>query len=103
MLDVFRDGVWLVDLALRARRGAGHSLDRADARHPGAAARAAADDADGALREQNVLLVLDNFEQVVGAAPDVASLLDACPGLKLLVTSRTPCASTASTSTRCHR
>src|SRR5262249_44681560 len=35
------------------------------------------------------LLVLDNFEQVVAAAPVVASLL-AAPRLKVLVTSRTP-------------
>jgi len=41
-----------------------------------------------ALREQRRLLVLDNFEQVIAAAPDLAALLEACPTLKLLVTSR---------------
>jgi predicted ATPase/DNA-binding CsgD family transcriptional regulator len=41
-----------------------------------------------ALREQQRLLVLDNFEQVVSAAPDLVDLLVACPQLKLLVTSR---------------
>ncbi len=36
------------------------------------------------------LFVLDNFEQLGGAAPDVGRLLEACPGLTLLVTSREP-------------
>jgi Mrp family chromosome partitioning ATPase len=40
------------------------------------------------LREQHRLLVLDNFETVVKAAPSLVDLLAACPYLKLLVTSR---------------
>lgn len=41
-----------------------------------------------ALRDQDVLLVLDNFEHVVAAAPLVADLLAASPRLRILVTSR---------------
>ena len=41
------------------------------------------------LRGRQLLLVLDNFEQVLAAAPAVGRLLAACPDLKLLVTSRT--------------
>ncbi|MEZ5557474.1 MAG: tetratricopeptide repeat protein [Pseudomonadales bacterium] len=42
------------------------------------------------LAPKQLLLILDNFEQVQGAARDVAALLARCPGLKLLVTSRQP-------------
>jgi predicted ATPase len=42
------------------------------------------------LSERGMLLLLDNFEQVLGAAPTVTELLAASPGLKVLATSRTP-------------
>jgi predicted ATPase len=42
------------------------------------------------LQERELLLVLDNFEQVIAAAPHVAELLSAAPHLKILVTSREP-------------
>jgi non-specific serine/threonine protein kinase len=40
------------------------------------------------LRRQHLLLVLDNVEQVIEAAPRITILLGACPGLKALITSR---------------
>jgi predicted ATPase/DNA-binding CsgD family transcriptional regulator/tetratricopeptide (TPR) repeat protein len=40
------------------------------------------------LLDQQCLLLLDNFEQVLPAAPRLIELLAACPGVKLLVTSR---------------
>lgn len=42
-----------------------------------------------ALRDWRFLLILDNFEQVVAAAPVVSRLLEACPRLTALITSRT--------------
>ncbi len=41
-----------------------------------------------ALRTRHFLLVLDNFEQVVTAAPLIEDLLAGCPDLKVVVTSR---------------
>ena len=40
------------------------------------------------LREKCILLVIDNFEQVVSAAPDIAELISVAQRLKILVTSR---------------
>ena len=42
------------------------------------------------LADRNLLLLLDNLEQVIGAAADVADLLAAGPHVKLLATSRQP-------------
>jgi predicted ATPase/DNA-binding CsgD family transcriptional regulator len=42
------------------------------------------------LRERHVLLVLDNFEHLLEAAPLIADLLAVCPHLKVLATSRAP-------------
>src|SRR5665811_2472397 len=42
------------------------------------------------LARRHCLLVLDNFEQVAAAAPELTGLLIACSRLKLLVTSRAP-------------
>ena len=42
------------------------------------------------LRDRRMLLVLDNFEHLLTAAPAVAALVGACPQLTVLVTSRAP-------------
>jgi predicted ATPase len=76
----FEHGVWLVDLS--AVRDAEYVLG----------AIAAALGAKAPLAEhvgdRELLLVLDNFEQVVGAASQAGELLESCPRLQLLVTSR---------------
>jgi predicted ATPase/class 3 adenylate cyclase len=40
------------------------------------------------IGERELLLLLDNLEQVIEAAPQLATLVEACPNLRLLVTSR---------------
>lgn len=42
------------------------------------------------LREKRSLLVLDNFEHLLEAAPEVAALIEDCPDLTVLATSRAP-------------
>jgi predicted ATPase/DNA-binding XRE family transcriptional regulator len=42
------------------------------------------------LREKRLLLTLDNFEHLLEAAPEVSWLLETCPSLTVLVTSRAP-------------
>ena len=89
LLEVFRDGVWFVDLsalddptlvpstiaAVLGVRGLGGDLTQRLA---------------GVLGDKRLLLVLDNFERVVEAAPFIADLLARAPDVKVLMTSRTP-------------
>jgi predicted ATPase len=42
------------------------------------------------IGDKNALLLLDNLEQVVTAAPEVARLVERCPHLRVVTTSRTP-------------
>jgi predicted ATPase/DNA-binding XRE family transcriptional regulator len=42
------------------------------------------------LREKRFLLVLDNLEHLLEAVPEIVALLDACPGVTVLATSRAP-------------
>jgi predicted ATPase/DNA-binding XRE family transcriptional regulator len=88
LLDAFADGVIFVDLAPISdpnlvistiaqiaglkRRGEQRPLEQLK-KH---------------LREKQLLLLIDNFEQVADAASDLADLLTVCPQLKVVVTSR---------------
>jgi predicted ATPase/class 3 adenylate cyclase len=90
MVELFPNGVWLVSLeavqdpalllptiaqTLGLHESGDRPLDSVIHEH---------------LAGQRVLLVLDNFEQLLDAARTVSNLLDATPGVRVLVTSRAP-------------
>jgi predicted ATPase len=76
----FADGVVWVPLA--------NTDDPRLALEAAAQAAGAQDGLADHIRDKRMLLVLDNLEQVIGAASDLSALLAACPRLTLLVTSR---------------
>jgi predicted ATPase/class 3 adenylate cyclase len=88
LLDDFADGSYFVNLAPISDPNLvsttiAHALGVAEI-----ADRPVEESLHAFLRAKRALLLLDNFEQVLGAAPLVAELLAAAPGLKVLVTSR---------------
>jgi predicted ATPase/class 3 adenylate cyclase len=87
-VDRFTDGVFFVDLITATHSDAVIALTAAAVGLAETVDRSPLDELRRRLRGQRVLLVLDNFEQVVVAAPILVELLADCPGLKLLVTSR---------------
>jgi predicted ATPase/class 3 adenylate cyclase len=78
--EAFPDGVWWVPLAPLADA----------AQVAGAVASGLGGEGDPAalVGERRLLLVLDNFEHVIGAAAELSRLLERCPRAVLLVTSR---------------
>ncbi|MFL5804343.1 MAG: hypothetical protein ACJ8CR_21695 [Roseiflexaceae bacterium] len=86
----FADGVYLVDLAPIGDPTYVLPTVAQALAQPTPAGPALSEALADALRERHLLLVLDGFERVLGAAPTVAALLAACPGLSVLATSRVP-------------
>jgi predicted ATPase/class 3 adenylate cyclase len=89
-LDEVDDGVYLVDLTAVRDPGLVPSTIAASLgvrEQPGADLP---ETLAGYFRYRHLLLVLDNFEQVVEAAPVVGQFLDAAPRLCVLATSRVP-------------
>ncbi|MCW5852775.1 MAG: XRE family transcriptional regulator, partial [Anaerolineae bacterium] len=84
----FSDGVWWVDLAPVADADL---VVTTMAQTLGAhehGQRSRFEVLKDTLRDKRLLLILDNFEQVLAAAPRLADLLAVAPGLTFLVTSR---------------
>ena len=82
LVNDFRDGVYLVELAPLADPSL---VEATILRTLGAQAYAA-------LAGRNLLLLVDNFEHVVEAAPTIAELIAATDRVRILVTSRSPLA-----------
>ena len=87
-IDRFDHGVFFIDLsAIRDTQAVLASIARTIGLTE-TADRPLLAELERQLHHQRVLLVLDNFEQVMTAAPTAVELLSGCPRLKLLVTSR---------------
>ncbi|MEO8042009.1 MAG: protein kinase [Acidobacteriota bacterium] len=88
MLPEFADGVFMIELSSVSLP----ELVPASIAQPlgvkDAGGRPVLDILKDYLSDKKMLLLLDNFEQIVDAAPQIAELLDAAVGLKILVTSR---------------
>jgi serine/threonine protein kinase len=84
----FPDGVFLVDLSQLSEPS---RIAAAIARSIGVIQQHGSDSGlRRELAEKRLLLVLDNFEHLLEGATMVSDLVEAAPGLKLLVTSRAP-------------
>ncbi len=88
-LDRFEDGVYLISLA--PLREPAHVLSEL-ANVLGLRLGNGSPESEivTALRDRRTLLIFDNVEHLLSAAPRVADLLGACPQVKVLVTSREP-------------
>ncbi|HEV7662384.1 MAG TPA: tetratricopeptide repeat protein [Chloroflexota bacterium] len=88
LLEEFPDGVWFTDLAPLGEPALVASTIAQVLNIRPLPGRLLSEQLSDALRDKQVLLVLDNFEHVQTAAPLVGDLLRACPRLRVLVTSR---------------
>jgi predicted ATPase/class 3 adenylate cyclase len=88
MIDYFKDGVFFVALAPITEPGLVASTLAQSLGIVESSGRSIMDSLTDHLQNKSLLLLLDNFEQVISAAPLVAELLAANRELKILITSR---------------
>ena len=88
LLDDFPDGVWFVDLAPISDPALVGATIAAALGVKEVGSQPLIEQLKAYLRSRNLVLLLDNFEQIVAAAPLLDALLRVAPQLKLLVTSR---------------
>jgi len=88
LLDDFTSGAFFVDLTTATTADLVASRIAQDLQVPVEGDRQAADVLVEHLSDRHVLLVLDNFEQALAASGVVRRLLQSCPNLTVLTTSR---------------
>jgi len=88
LVDRYRDGVFFVDLSAERDSDAAFEAIQRDLGLSGSREGPPLQSLKVKLKDRNMLLVLDNFEQVTEAAVGVAELLQNCPELEVVVTSR---------------
>ncbi|TMK86324.1 MAG: adenylate/guanylate cyclase domain-containing protein [Actinobacteria bacterium] len=88
VLTEYRDGAFFVDLSALTDPALVPSATARALGVPEEAGRPILDAVKNHLRDKEILLVVDNFEQVADAAPMIEDLLTAAPKLKVLITSR---------------
>lgn len=86
----FPNGVWFVDLSPARTPAVAVSILARTLGVMDGATTASLEGLESFLAAKRLLVVLDNFEQVLSAGDHVGRLIAASPGLKLLVTSREP-------------
>lgn len=90
LLNQFEDGAFFVDLSPISDPGLVVSTIARTFELRDTIGRPLLDGLIDFLRRRRLLLLLDNFEQILAAAPTVAALIKSCPSLSVLVTSRAP-------------
>ena len=88
LVSDFADGVYFVSLASISDPNLAIPTIAQTFGIKEAAERSFLDLLKASLQDKHLLLYLDNFEQILGAAPQLSALLTSCPHLKILVTSR---------------
>jgi predicted ATPase len=89
-LDRFADGVFFVDLSPLTDPTLVTTEIASVLKIPETPGRALADTLAEQLRDREMLMLLDNLEQLIEAAPTVTAILDAAPRVRVLATSRVP-------------
>ncbi len=92
LLNEFEDGVYFVSLAPERDPGLVMTTIAQTLAVNQVGERSFAERLREYLRDEQMLLVLDNFEQVLAAGPLIGKLLAECPWVSILITSRAPLA-----------